>query len=184
MINTRIFLLLLLAVGFNAIGFAQLSEKNKQTLTEAVKMAYQLNGMEGTQVYKVGVHRVIVSVVEVQEKLGSTQQSRIAQMKASRAAAEFLVGTKNRAVSVYDSDSFSDDQYRASTESDEDHVIAQSKNEGSSSVSSEHFSDKIIQESLAKIQGMQPLLKFAVGSGKAMYAYYIVIDKRKANKKY
>lgn len=182
--NMRVILLLLLAVSIPLEGLAQLSEKNKSSLTQAVRAAYQLNGLEGAQVYKTGSYRVLVSIVEVSDNLGSTQQSRIAQMKATRAASEFLEGANNRAISVYDSDSFSDDQYRASTELGEDYSVAQSKSEGSSTASSEHFSDKIIQESRAKIQGMQPLLKFAVGSGKAMYAYYIVIDKRKANKKY
>ncbi len=180
-------LALLLSLG----ATAQLSEKEKTSLAETVRKNYEQFGIDGSNVYQTSRHWTLVSVVTVSPNQKAGQQSRQAQVKASRAAIEYLKGAVNNSFSVYDS--YSNDE-TSLTEGQGNSTTLNGQTVGSQTYSSaneqtlssekETLSDKIVQSSISEVDGMQPLLKFEdKEEGVNVFAYYIVISKHKAKKK-
>jgi len=180
-------LALLLPIG----AIAQLSEEEKLILAQKVRTNYELSGIDGTQIYQTPNHWTLVTLVSVSPDQKAAQQSRQAQVKATRAAVEFLKGTVNSSVTVYDA--FSNDE-TSMTENQGTSTSMDNQTIGSKTTSSvneqtvksekETMSDKIVQSAIDKIDGMQALIKFEdKEEGVNLFAYYIVITKHKAKKK-
>lgn len=186
-------------IRFVVVGFAlllcgqanaQLSDKELDFLAQKVKRNYAEYGIDGTQVYQTSRNRVLVSIALVSSDMKPAMQNRQAQVKATRSAVEFLNGAINQSINVYEA--FSDERSSLS-ESEGSHVnqTGQSVNSGTAVNASESslksdretMSDKVVQSSLAQIDGMQPLFKMNTDEG-IVYAYYIIISKKTAKKKH
>lgn len=171
-------------------AFAQLTDKETSLLASKVKTNYTEYGIEGAKVYQTRRHWTLVSIITVANDMKSPQQSRMAQIKATRTAAEFLRGATNASITVYEAFS---DEATSLTEQSNSSVLQENQTVGSSTstganehslrAEKENMSDKIVQSSLANIDNMQPLLKFDGGDGETVYAYYMVISKHTAKQK-
>ena len=104
----RFLLALILMVGFIPLAtHAQiLDEKQEEQLTNTIRRDYMKTQAEGVKVYKLSKKKHILSVcVIVNYNQNISQQNRVGQMKAARLASEFLNGTMNKSVSVYETNS-------------------------------------------------------------------------------
>ena len=171
-------------------AFAQLTDAETKLLATKVGMNYEEFGIEGAKVYQTPKHWTLVSIVTVTSDMNASQLNRQAQMKATRAAAEFLKGATNKSISIYDAYSNGEtsftEQNNSSVLYDENIISSNTStgaNEQTAHTETETMTDKIVQSSLAKIDGMQPLLKFNGDDGEIIYAYYMVIRKHKAKQK-
>lgn len=169
---------------------AQLSDAEETKLAEKVKTNYEEFGIEGSKVYQTSKHWVLVTVVTVTSDMKISQQNRQAQMKASRAAVEYLKGAKNNSISVYDA--YSEDKTSLTERNNSDvkqkdmtinSTTSTGANESSVKSEQETMSDKIVQSSIAKIDGLQTLLKMKGEEGETAYAYYMILSKHTAKKK-
>lgn len=179
-----------LAFFFTVSAQAQLSIKETERLAATVRMQYEEWGIEGAKVYQTSSHWTLVSIVTVTSNQKTSQQNRLAQIKASRVAIEFLKGSTNRSISVYDAFSTEGNSLTGRNQTgvnQKNQEIASSTstsaNEQTTNVESETMSDKVVQSAIDNIDGLQPLLKFAGEDGEIVYAYYMVISKHKAKKK-
>ncbi len=172
--------------------WAQLSDKEIETLTERVRDRYDMMGFgDGAQVYQTSNNRVLVCFATVDSDLKPSQRNRQATMRATRAAVEFLKGAKNKSISINDAYS---EKSEIMTEAkgnsvNEGLTTIDSKTstnmaEQSSSVEKETLSEKIVQKSMAKIDSMQPLMKFNGEDGETIYAFYLLLSKKTAKKKH
>lgn len=135
---------------------AQLSQKEKDELTNTVKANYNMSQIDGASLYKTkSGYQVLVVVTSIMSNKSVENQNEEARMKATRLASEFLSGAINRSVSTYDSKSLGKE-------------------------SKEELSDKIVQSSLAQVKAMQPLFKVQGDSGQTVFAYYLVISQTAA----
>lgn len=183
--------ILLILVSLSATQvFAQLTDAETEFLATKVRENYEEYGIDGAKVYQTPKHWTLVSVVTVTSDMKTSQQSRQAQVKATRTAAEFLKGAANRSISVYDAystdeTSLTEQQSSGVQQKNQDISSGTSTNASEKTAKSEQetMSDKIVQTAKGKIDGMQPLLKFKGEDGEIVYAYYIVISKQKAKKK-
>ena len=129
-------------------GMAQLSDNDKQKLTEDVKRNYEFAHIEGASIYKTHTgYQVLVVVAS-----STAGQSEAAYEKARTMAAEFLVGAVNHSVTVYEATA-------------------------TNNVVKEQLTDKIIQTSLAQVKAIEPLVEVARENGNVIRAYYLVISK-------
>lgn len=186
--------ILLMGVLWMLIGLpslAQLSTKQKERLIESVKADVIDRGLTGTQVYKVKRQYVLVTTEIASSKMNASAQTRIAEIKARRNMGEFLEGAKNHAVSVYETtqeetEDYTSDQrsHRAMEDQSVSSDVAYKVDEQALSRSSERFSEKDIQESMSKIGNMQQLARFMDADGETVYAYFVLLTKSKAKRKY
>lgn len=179
-------LTLLMAVSANA----QLSDKDMERLKDKVRTDLEMDEIgDGARVYQTSKHWVLVSFATVSSNFRPAQQNRQAQVIASRNAIEFLEGTKNKSTSVYDAYT---NKGHSLLEQQGTHVNEQNETiesgtfsnvkEDTQSVEKETISDKIVQESIKRIDGLQPLLKYKGEEGN-VFAYFMVLSKHTAKKK-
>lgn len=179
-------LTLLMVVSANA----QLSDKDMERLKNKVRTDLEMDEIgDGARVYQVSKHWVLVSFATISSNFKPAQQNRQAQVIASRNAIEFLEGTKNKSTSVYDA--YTNEGHSLS-EQQGTHVNEQNQKietgtfsnakENTQSVEKETMSDKIVQESIKRIDGLQPLLKYKGEEGN-VFAYFMVLSKHTAKKK-
>ena len=190
--NQRIILLMNFLWLFISISsFAQLSTKHKEQLVERVKADVINQGMTSTQVYKVKRQYVLVATEIASSKMNGSAQTRIAEMQARRSMGEFLKGASNRAVSVYETKQEEIEDYASDKRSHQamekqsvSSDVASKVDESASSRSSETFSEKDILESMSNIGNMQHLARFTNADGETVYAYFLLLSKSKAKRKY
>lgn len=171
-----LFLLLLASLSC----FAQLSDKQQEQLTSSVKQKYWNSQMEGCYVCKVGKIRILVVNTIVQSQQNISQQNRVAQMKASRLASEFLNGASNKSVSVYDTGSSTVSTFvkdASSTNSYSNSEVLVDKKEKETAEEHETFDDKVIQSALhqASGKGLQKLVSFRGPDEEKVFTYYIIM---------
>ncbi|MBP5643756.1 MAG: hypothetical protein J6X10_05965 [Bacteroidales bacterium] len=184
-------ILLLIAVILTLTGRAQLSDAETAHLAKRVRANYEEFGIDGAKIYQTRKHWVLVSVVTVTSDMRPAQLARLAQVKATRTAVEFLEGVTNTSITVYDASSNEGtsltERNSGSDVNLKDQTISASTtisaNEQSIYAEHETLSDKIAQSSIAHIDGLQTLLKITGTDGELVYAYYMVISKQKAKKK-
>lgn len=176
--------LLFLLLFTSLFCFAQLSDKHLEQLTLSVKQKYWNSQMEGCYVCKVGKTRILVINTIVQSQQNISQQNRVAQMKASRLASEFLNGASNKSVSVYDTGSSTVSTFvndASSTQSTENNYssskISEDTKEKETKEEHETFDDKVIQSALhqASGKGLQKLTSFRGPDEEKVFTYYIVM---------
>ena len=107
---------------------------------------------------------------------------RVAQVKAARIAGEYLEGSMNKSVTVYET--IEKDSYSLNDESKEINAnqnslasttIDQNVSDKTERVTEENFSDKIIQSSLTRVNHMEPLTRFIGEEGSQLFAFYIIL---------
>lgn len=172
--------ILLFAIAFPVFAAKPLKDKDRQRLIEVVKQRYNETMMQGAEVIKIGGKNVLVAVVGA--KKGPSSQ-RVAQVKAARAAGEYLQAASNKSVTVYE---VTDNQsYKLSdkaSESGSTHNSATSSNisqktdDASTIETSEKFTDRMIQTSFTQVNHIEPLCNLGAADGEIVYAYYIIID--------
>ena len=135
--------------------------------------------MEGTSIHKVSGEHILVVLVSAKK---SPNMQRVAQVKASRIAGEYLKGATNKSITVYET--IEKDQYKMddlAIGTDNTHNTEVNSNMTQNTVdetfrqSEEHFSDRIIQTSLTRVGHMEPLTRFVVENGYEMFAYYMIV---------
>ena len=169
---------------------AQLSDKELESLKNKVMTDIEMDEIgDGARVYQTSKHWTLVSFATVSSGFKPSQQNRQAQIMASRNAIEFLKGAKNKATSVYDAYSEKSEtltEKKGSGISQEDQEISSNTtsniNENSQSVEKETMSERIVQQSIRSIDGLQPLFRHKGDEG-VVYVYYMVISKQSAKKK-
>jgi hypothetical protein len=169
---------------------AQLSDREMERLKEKVRNDLKMDEIgDGARVYRTSRHWVLVSFATISSNFKPAQQNRQAQMIASRNAVEFLQGTMNKSTSVYDAysvDSHSLSEQQGSKVEQENREVdsgtASDIKENSQSVEKEVISDKVVQEAVKNIDGLQPLFKYKGDEG-IVYTYYMIISKQSAKKK-
>ena len=107
---------------------------------------------------------------------------RVAQVKAARVAGEYLKGSINKSVTVYEN--IENESYTFSDEANEDSktqnatsssTIEQNVSDKTEKTSEVNFSDKIIQSSLTRVNHMEPLTRFIGEDGSQLFAFYIIL---------
>ena len=169
---------------------AQLSDKEFKTLKSKVRTDAKLDGItDGARIYKTSRHWTLVSFATVSSNFKPAQQNRQAQLLASRNAIEWLKGTQNASISVYDAysnDSHDITEQQGSDVTQENQSIASATSinvrENSQLVEKVTFSDNIVQDARENIDGLQPLFKYNGDDG-ICYVYFMVISKQLAKKK-
>ena len=110
------------------------------------------------------------------------QMQRVAQVKAARVAGEYLKGSINKSVTVYEN--IENESYTFSDEANEDSktqnatsssTIEQNVSDKTEKTSEVNFSDKIIQSSLTRVNHMEPLTRFIGEDGSQLFAFYIIL---------
>ena len=169
---------------------AQLSDIEMESLKSKVRTDLEMDEIgDGARVYQTSKHWVLVSFATVSSNFRPAQQNRQAQVVTSRNAIEFLEGAKNKSTSVYDaytneSHALSEQQGTRVEQEIQEIASETSSNtrEISQNVETETMSEKIVQESIKKIDGLQPLLKYKGEEG-TVIAYFMIISKKSAKKK-
>ena len=136
--------------------------------------------MEGANAYKTCDGTILVVTVVVKK---SPTMQRVAQVKATRIAGEYLQGAVNKSVTVYEnsqendytlSDNASESSISKNTEASSN--IQQTVNDQSLIKTEEHFSDKIIQSTLTRVNRMQPLSRFTGEDGYQVFAFFLFLE--------
>lgn len=188
LLTRTISLALTLLLAINAS--AQLSDKEMESLKSKVRADLEMDEIgDGARVYQTSKHWVLVSFATISSNFKPALQNRQAQVVASRNAIEFLEGARNRSTTVYDA--YTSDVNAVSTrqgtrvEQDIQEIASETSSnvsENSQTVEKETMSEKIVQESIKRIDGLQPLLKYKGAEG-TVFAYFMIISKQSAKKK-
>ena len=134
---------------------------------------------EGASVHKTSEGNALVAIVSVKK---SPSMQRVAQVKAARVAGEYLKGSINKSVTVYEN--IENESYTFSDEANEDSktqnatsssTIEQNVSDKTEKTSEVNFSDKIIQSSLTRVNHMEPLTRFIGEDGSQLFAFYIIL---------
>ena len=148
-------------------------------LVSQVKQQYSITMMEGSSVYRTKAGDVLVTLVTVKE--GPNMQ-RVAQVKATRLAGEYLQAATNKSITVYEivekdsyviTDDVTENSETKDTQVESD--INQGVMESQVHQSEENLSDKVIQTSLTHVAHMSPLTRFVGEGGTWIFAYYIIL---------
>lgn len=157
----------------------QLSPNTMGYLAACVQQQYAMTMMEGATAYKTSDGTILVVTVAV--KRSSTMQ-RVAQVKATRTAGEYLQGAMNKSVTVYESTqesgyTLSDNAIESSISKNAEIAsnLQQSVEDQSLMKTEERFSDKIIQSTLTRVNYMQPLTRFTGEDGYQVFAYFLFL---------
>lgn len=175
----RIIISLLLLLSSMIINAQSLSTEALTALANSVKQHYAFTMAEGASVHKIHEGNVLVAVVSIKK---SQNMHRVAQVKAARIAGEYLEGSMNKSVTVYET--IEKDSYSLNDESKEINAnqnslasttIDQNVSDKTERVTEENFSDKIIQSSLTRVNHMEPLTHFIGEEGSQLFAFYIIL---------
>lgn len=160
---------------------AQLKDNVKAKLSTKVIAEYMETHIDGCSMYKTSKGYVLVSTVSVKKRVSNEVTQRIAQIKATRQATEFLSGACNKSVTAfslkdYDTHTFDEDQ------SDDNDLINVNIDASTTSFTSENtnqmeefsFNDKIVQTSIGEIYRMQCLTSMTYDQT-IVYSYFMII---------
>lgn len=175
-----LFMLVLLLLCPSVCFADHLSDKQRGQLIAVVKKQYHETMMEGTTIHRLKRKNIVVTIVGVKKTPNS---QRVAQVKATRNAGEFLQGAVNHSVTVYetiDNSAYSIADVSAgggmTENSTTSSAIEQNSTDMTCNVMEERFSDKSIQSSLTKVKQMQPLCKIYGDPSQEVYAFYIILE--------
>lgn len=171
---------------------AQLTNEQFRELALSLRMDYLSFGIEGSRVYNVQKKNVLVTFVTMKSGLNSAQENRAAQIIGERQIREYLQGSVNTSISIYETKSTQESSFNTDKEIHNNQVDSQISSELSSEVkeqecvsSKEILTDRIVQEALSKISTqMQMLSKFTNHNGEDVYVYMIYLSKSKSHKKH
>ena len=174
---TAILLFIIAIPGFAA---KPLKDKDRQRLINVVRERYTETMMQGAEVIRIGGKNVLVTVVGT--KSGPNSQ-RMAQVKAARAAGEYLQASSNKSLTVYevtdnqsyklsDKASASGSSHNSATSSN----ISQKTDDASTIETSEKFTDRMVQTSFTQVNHIEPLCNLGSVAGEIVYAYYMIIE--------
>ncbi len=158
-----------------------LSEKDRVEFASIARTHYAATMMDGASIYRFKGRDILLVIVEVKK---SPNAQRVGQVKASRAAGEFLQSANNKSVTVYavsDSNSYSfKDKSEESSSTSGTNVsdrITQGTSDLKTTETEETFSDKIVQSSLTRVGHIEPLCRLGAEGGGITLAYFMIIEK-------
>lgn len=172
-------LLLLVTLLSSHINAQSLKTDALMRLANDVKQHYSITMTEGASVHKTSEGNALVAIVSVKK---SPSMQRVAQVKAARVAGEYLKGSINKSVTVYEN--IENESYTFSDEANEDSktqnatsssTIEQNVSDKTEKTSEVNFSDKIIHSSLTRVNHMEPLTRFIGEEGSQLFAFYIIL---------
>lgn len=158
-----------------------LTEKDRLKLAEVARTHYDMIMMEGASIIKFKGRDILLVIVDVKKTPNS---QRVAQVKASRMAGEFLKEATNKSVTVYSL--LDDNSYSLKDKSEElgstsgsiiDDNISQTTKDMTTTSTEEYFSDKIIQSSNSRVKHIEPLCRISDNASNITFAYFLVIEK-------
>lgn len=158
-----------------------LSEKDRTKFAEIARSHYAATMMDGASVYRFKGREILLVIVEVKK---SSNAQRVGQVKASRAAGEFLQSATNKSVTVYavsdgSSYSFKDkgEENSSTSGTNVSDRITQGTSDLKTTETEETFSDKIVQNSLTRVGHIEPLCRLGADGGNVTFAYFMIIEK-------
>lgn len=158
-----------------------LSEKDRTKFAEIARSHYAATMMDGASVYRFKGREILLVIVEVKK---SSNAQRVGQVKASRAAGEFLQSATNKSVTVYavsegNSYSFKDkgEENSSTFGTNVSDRITQGTSDLKTTETEETFSDKIVQNSLTRVGHIEPLCRLGADGGNVMFAYFMILEK-------
>lgn len=170
-----------MTIGITAVGAKPLSENDRVKLADVARRHYDATMMDGASVYRFKGRDILLVIVEVKK---SPNAQRVGQVKASRAAGEFLQSATSKSVTVYE---VSEGNSYSFTDSSEEHgsssgaivsdKIDQEMADITTTETQEQFSDKIVQSSLTRVGHIEPLCRLGADSGNVTFAYFMIIEK-------
>lgn len=163
------------SVSISCFAAKPLDPKDKAKLTEMVKTQYQASGMEGSTVYKFKGRMILVTIVGVKQ---SPNAQRVAQVKASRSAGEYLQSSTNKSVSVYevvDKESYAMTDNSGIASNAATSEITQSTSDNTAVETEEIFTDKMVQSSMSMVNHIEPLSKIGLEGNQVIFAYYMIV---------
>lgn len=180
----RLLASILLCVVCCAIASAKsdpLSEKDRLEFAEIARRHYASTMMDGASVYRFKGRDLLLVIVQVKS---SPNVQRVGQVKASRAAGEFLQTATNKSVTVYETSEGSSYSLKDSSKengsssgSSVSDVISQNTSDMTTTETSESFSDEIVQSSLTRVGHIEPLCRLGAEGGYQTFAYFMILEK-------
>ena len=158
-----------------------LSEKDRSQLADIARSHYNMTMMDGASVYRFKGRDILLVIVDVKK---SPNAQRVGQIKASRAAGEFLQSATNKSVTVYE---VSEDNSYAFKDKSVEHgstsgtTVSDRLEQGTADITAtateETFSDKIVQSSITRVGHIEPLCRIGAEGNNITLAYFLVIEK-------
>lgn len=175
----KVYFLYFVTLCVSSLHSQTISENARIKLANVIQQYYALHQMDGASVHKMKGHKILVAIASVKQR---ANMQRLAQLKATNIAGEFLRGASNHAIAIYETTD--NNTYRM-----DDKSIEGSYTHNSASLSEmnqktidnsfiekeEKFSERIIQESLTRISNMEALTQFAGENGMRTFAYFILL---------
>lgn len=162
-------------------GSKPLSDKDRTKLAAIARNHYAATMMDGASVYRFKGRDILLVIVEVKK---STNSQRVGQVKASRAAGEFLQSATNKSVTVYevsDGSSYSlkdtGEEHGSSSGSTVGNKISQETSDMTATATEEQFSDKIVQSSMTRVRHIEPLCRLGAEGNNVIFAYFLILEK-------
>lgn len=162
-------------------GSKPLSDKDRTKLAAIARNHYAATMMDGASVYRFKGRDILLVIVEVKK---STNSQRVGQVKASRAAGEFLQSATNKSVTVYevsDGSSYSlkdtGEEHGSSSGSTVSNNISQDTSDITATAIEEQFSDKIVQSSMTRVGHIEPLCRLGTEGNNVTFAYFLILEK-------
>lgn len=179
-ISRALISLLLLVIPALSITGKPLSENDRIKLADIARNHYATTMMDGASMYRFKGRDILIVIVDV-KKSANTQ--RVAQVKASRAAGEFLHAATNKSVTVNEvsegnSYSFKDksEEHGSTSGTSVSDEIEQGTADMTTTETQEHFSDKIVQSSLTRVGHIEPLCRIGTDGVNVTFAYFLIIE--------
>ena len=165
------------------VANAQLKDNTKTKLRSKVITEYMDTRTDGCSIYKTSKGYVLVSTVSIKKRASIEVTQRIAQVKATRQASEFLIGAKNKSITTYvltdyDTHAFDENQNDDNDISNItiDASTASFMSENTNQIEECSFDDKIIQSSIGEIRRLQSLTCIPFDTYN-VYSYFMLIKK-------
>lgn len=157
------------------------TEKDRLELSDIARSHYNMTMMDGASVYRFKGRDILLVIVDVKK---SPNAQRVGQVKASRAAGEFLQSATNKSVTVYgvsegNSYSFKDkgEEKSSTSGTNVSDRITQGTSDVKTTETEETFSDNIVQNSLTRVGHIEPLCRIGAEGNNITLAYFLVIEK-------
>ncbi len=150
-------------------------------LADIARSHYDMTMMDGASVYRFKGRDILLVIVDVKK---SPNAQRVGQVKASRAAGEFLQSATNKSVTVYevsDDNSYAFKDKSLERGSSSGTTVSDRIEQGTSDITTtetqEQFSDKIVQSSITRVGRIEPLCRIGAEGNNIILAYFLIIEK-------
>jgi hypothetical protein len=158
-----------------------LSEKERMEFANVARQHYAMTMMDGASVYRFKGRELLLVIVQVKS---SPNVQRVGQVKATRAAGEFLQSATNKSVTIYETGE--SNTYSLKDKSEEkgtsagatvSDIISQGTSDITTTETTETFSDQIVQSSLTRVSHIEPLCRLGAENGYQTFAYFMILEK-------